>query len=126
MILCQLKPFNNRLGDTFQSKIGNILLYCEQISIDPIIYNFLIIGNGYRAYGSLEMIMNIYFNSTTVKTIGSYKIEFNDGTKHHLIVPHITIHGTGLGERTLMITENLYIYDEVLNLFKFRKKIIFQ
>jgi len=39
----QLKPFNPIWGETFQCKIGDTLLYMEQTSHHPPIYNFYVI-----------------------------------------------------------------------------------
>ncbi len=111
MILCQLKPFNNKIGDTFQTKIGSIYLYCEQVDED--IYRFYIVGEQFKIYGYQNMQMNIHINSTTVDSLGPYTIEFADGIKHKIIIPRLIISGTGLGERTLYIEKNLYIIDEV-------------
>ena len=115
MILCQLKPFPNKIGDTFQTKIGNMYIYCEQTTDDY--YHFYIKGEGFKIYGYLELKMVIYINSTTVENIGSYTIEYDDGIKHRLMIPKLLLSGTGMGERTLKIEGKLYIIDEVSNTY---------
>jgi hypothetical protein len=42
LTVTQLKPFNPILGETFQCKIGDTLLYIEQTSHHPPVYNYLV------------------------------------------------------------------------------------
>lgn len=86
-------------------------LYFEQTTED--IYNFYVIGKDFKIYGYQEVKMVIYTNSSTAHSVGVYTIEFDDGIKHKVIIPRLIINGTGIGERTLGIDNELYIIDEV-------------
>ena len=47
------KPFNPILGETYQGYIRGCPVYAEQISHHPPISSYLMMGRGYRAYGSI-------------------------------------------------------------------------
>jgi hypothetical protein len=46
------KPFNPTLGETYQGQIDGCPVYGEQISHHPPMSSLLMIGRGYRVYGT--------------------------------------------------------------------------
>ena len=42
MAVAQLKPFNPILGETFQTKINDVMFYMEQTSHHPPIFNYYV------------------------------------------------------------------------------------
>ena len=57
------KPFNPILGETYQCWINGCPFYAEQISHHPPISSFLMIGRGFRVYGSIIPEIDLSMNS---------------------------------------------------------------
>lgn len=112
MCMTQLKPFNPILGETFQAKIGkNTIIYMEQTSHHPPIYNFLILNPNYKCYGYEEPRASTGANNVTAKSYGKFFIEFNDGFKYFCTHPELKITGTLYGDRTFQIRDQICVED---------------
>jgi len=113
----QTKPFNPILGETFSFEIGNsIKVYLEQTEHKPPTSNFLVYGNGYKAYGYVITEASTGANSISARKTGKYIIEFKDGTKHSLYFPSVSIKGLMMGKRTFNYKNIGLVTDEANNL----------
>jgi hypothetical protein len=117
----QLKPFNPILGETFQAKIGDTLLYIEQTSHHPPIYNFYHTGKNFKCYGYQQPTASTGANSIYTKTLGTYFVEFSDGTIHKIIPAPFSIGGTLIGGRTISTQDRFYVVDEGNDLISYNE-----
>lgn len=81
LYLSQEKSFNPILGETSQMWIDGCPVYAEQISHHPPISSILMIGRGYKIYGSLESKVDLHMNSGNGCNDGALTIEFENGCK---------------------------------------------
>jgi hypothetical protein len=107
------KPFNPILGETFQCKIGESLLYYEQTSHHPPVFNYYIKNPDYMAYGHSEMEVISTGNSIRGENKSKLMWKTNDGNLYQLHVP--TFHMTGLmmGNRYINFIGSMAVEDKV-------------
>lgn len=109
--LAILKPFNPILGETFQTKIGDSLLYLEQTSHHPPIYTYYIKNPEYTAYGHELIEASTGANSVTAEHIGKLYIQFSNGGILKIKQPKFYLSGTTLGKRLVNLQDNLVVED---------------
>jgi len=110
------KPFNPIIGETFQCKSGNSLVYAEQTSHHPPITSFLIVNPMFKQYGSIGMEATAAPNTMTGKIVGKFNLEFNDGTVYNFKLPDFTLSGIMVGRRYINWNGAIKIDDTVINL----------
>lgn len=119
-----LKPFNPIIGETFQSKIGNLNIYLEHTVHKPPTSNFYCFDDDglYKIYGFLSVTANAGVNSFTSKKLGNVIIEFKDGYKYKIYYPTIVAGGTTMGKKTFNVKNNALVVDlknEICTYIKF-------
>jgi hypothetical protein len=112
LAVAQLKPFNPILGETFQAKIGNNYYYVEQTNNHPPIFNFYVVGNGFKIYGHNISDVSTGANSMTCRYNGKYIIEFSDGVRHSVSFPEFRLSGLLMGSRVMKYKGMLSVVDE--------------
>jgi len=89
----QGKPFNPKLGETFQAESNGFPFYAEQLCHHPPITAFLFYGPGFRIQGTDHSMTEIQLNMNSVKigTKGRYSIKFHDldNTIHMFYAPSV-------------------------------------
>jgi len=68
------KPFNPILGETYQCWIDGCPVYFEQIAHHPPVASYLMIGRGYKLYGTMEAKMDLSINSGTGVNEGIFTV----------------------------------------------------
>ena len=70
--------------------------------ITPAISNFLMIGRGYRVFGTFEPKVNLRLNTACGSQMGEYTIQFDRYATNSVRFQMMTceIHGVTYGERT--------------------------
>jgi hypothetical protein len=106
------KPFNPTLGETFQAKIGDNLVYYEQTSHHPPIFNFYVKNPNFISYGYSAMEANAGTNSAYAINGGKFFMKTNDGMLYSIKIPDFKLSGLTLGLRycnyvTPMVVEDL-------------------
>ena len=114
----QTQPFKSALGETFQCKIGDFLLYMENTSSEPLINNFYGFdeNKNYKIYGYQTSDISTMPNSVYATKIGKYFIEFKDGSKYLLRFPSTILKGIALGDRIFNYIDKAIIFDLTNNL----------
>jgi hypothetical protein len=117
----QTQPFKPVVGETFQCRIGNFVLYIENTSSDSLVNNFYGYDDekNYKIYGYQISDISTMPNSVIASKLGKYYIEFKDGSKYLLRLPNITLKGISMGDRTFNYTEKIVIFDLNNNLCAF-------
>jgi hypothetical protein len=110
------KPFNPILGETFQSKIRDTLVYVEQTSHHPPILNYYIKNPNFTGFGYAEVEITAGPNSIEGENKGKFYIRFNDGVLYRLYPPKFYASGITIGKRYLKMTECLVMEDLTNNL----------
>lgn len=97
----QTKPFCPILGETFQSKIGNLNIYCEQTEHKPLIANFYCYDDKllYKYYGYIEMSASTGANTCKAKKVGKVTLELKDGSKYLFYFPQVWLKGLTVGKK---------------------------
>jgi hypothetical protein len=113
--LAMSKPFNPIIGETFQCKVGNSLVYFEQTSHHPPVSNYYVKNPNYIAYGSISIDASAGPNTVTAINKSSRTIKFNDGTTYKIKFPKFIMTGLSIGNRFLNFYENLTVEDIVTN-----------
>ena len=75
------KPFNPILGETFQGKIGDAMIYGEQISHHPPISFFYVKNNNFTFYVPEDYELKTYPNSVVGKAKYKKRLILNDKDK---------------------------------------------
>ena len=109
----QTQPFKPVVGETFQCRIGNFVLYIENTTSNSLANNFYGYDDdkNYKIYGYQISDISTMPNSVIASKLGKYFIEFKDGSKYLLRLPNITLEGISMGDRTFNYTEKIVIYD---------------
>lgn len=108
--LCQWKPFNPILGETYQAKLGdNTKIEVEHISHHPAISQFYITGKGWKSYGSLIFGGKIGANKVTIYYDKWFTVEFDDGIKFEILYPGLKMGGLIFGARKMSFTNCLVL-----------------
>ena len=109
----QTQPFKPVIGETFQCRIGNFVLYIENTTSNSLTNNFYGYDDdkNYKIYGYQISDISTMPNSVIASKLGKYFIEFKDGSKYLLRLPNITLKGISMGDRTFNYSEKIVIYD---------------
>ena len=109
----QTQPFKPVIGETFQCRIGNFVLYIENTKSEPLINSFYGYDDdkNYKIYGYQISDISTMPNSVIASKVGRYYIEFKDGSKYLIRLPNTTLKGISMGDRTFNYTEKSLIYD---------------
>lgn len=105
------KPFNPILGETFQSKVGETLIYAEQTSHHPPILNYYVKNPNFKAFGYAEVEIIAGPNSIKGENKGKFYIQFNDGVIYRVYPPKFSATGITIGKRYMNMTECLALED---------------
>jgi len=65
LALSMKKPLNPILGETYQGEIDGCPVYGEQVCHHPAITYVMMIGRGYKIYGSVSPQISIRLNYVT-------------------------------------------------------------
>ena len=114
----QTQPFKPVIGETFQCKIGNLLLYIENTSSEPLTNNFYGFDEdkNYKIYGYQISDISTMPNSVYATKIGKYYIEYKDGTKYLMRFPSTLLKGLSFGDRIFNYVDKAIICDLTNNL----------
>ena len=109
----QTQPFKPVVGETFQCRIGNFVLYIENTTSDSLTNNFYGFDDdkNYKIYGYQISDISTMPNSVIASKLGKYYIEFKDGSKYLLRLPNMTLKGISVGDRTFNYTDKIAIFD---------------
>ena len=109
----QTQPFKPVIGETFQCRIGNFVLYIENTKSEPLINSFYGYDDdkNYKIYGYQISDISTMPNSVIASKVGRYYVEFKDGSKYLIRLPNTTLKGISMGDRTFNYTEKSLIYD---------------
>lgn len=126
------KPFNPILGETFQCEIkseddsiGNIKLYCEQISHHPPIFNFYAKHELFTIWGYRATTVNGGGNSITASINGRFNIQFNDDAVLTFKYGQFVMSGLLFGQRSSNFKGNFVVEDKkngLISLFEINPK----
>lgn len=98
----QTKPMESQLGETFQGRIGNILIYFEHINREHPTTSFLIISPLFKVWG--YYLIDAHLNANSVFCVNKGKIYFSFKSTNEIFefsLPEVSIKGTAFGERIL-------------------------
>ena len=121
-LLCQIyvsplrtKPFNPIIGETFQTKIGNMNIYCEQTVNKPPTANFYCFDDErtYKFYGYIGTTASTGANSCRAHKEGKVYVEFKDGAKYRIYYPDVWLSGIMMGNSIFNYKHCALIVDEV-------------
>jgi hypothetical protein len=104
------KPFNPILGETFQTKIGNSLIYMEQTSHHPPIFSYYVKNPKYTCFGHKGVEASTGTNTLTAEHNGKLYVQFNDGNLYKLTPGKFTMTGLTMGRRYINF-ENFIVED---------------
>jgi hypothetical protein len=110
----QTKPFNPIIGETFQTKIGNMNIYCELIVHKPPTCSFYCIDDNrtYKFYGYVGTVASTGANSCKATKRGKIILEFKDGNKYRIYYPNIYLNGVTMGTKTFNYKHVALVVDE--------------
>ena len=117
----QTQPFKPVVGETFQARIGDFVIYIENTTIDSLTNNFYGYDDNknYKIYGYQTSDISTMPNSVVGSKLGKYYIEFRDGTKYLIRMPNMTLKGISMGDRTFNYIQKLLVLDMTNNLCAF-------
>ena len=109
------KPFNPILGETFQAKIGESLIYAEQTSHHPPIFNYYVKNPNFISYGYSSMEAIASPNSAKAKNSGKFYMKVNDGSEYQFVVPDFQMTGLMMGIRYVNFIGSMIVEDLVIS-----------
>jgi len=114
----QTQPFKPVLGETFQCKIGDLIVYVENTKSEPLINNFYGFdeNKNYKIYGFQISDISTRPNSILATKVGKYFIELKDGTKYMLRFPNVSLKGISMGDRLFNYVDKVVALDLTNNL----------
>ena len=114
----QTQPFNPLLGETFQCKIGDLIIYVESTNTSLLNFSFYAFDENkkYKIYGYQIGDIMTSPNSVTSPKIGKCYIEFNDGNKYLVKFPYVFLNGIAMGDRLFNYIDKIVILDLKNNL----------
>jgi hypothetical protein len=108
----QAKPFNPLLGETCEGYWPDgTRIYSEHISHHPPIQSLLIIGNGFKIFGSSELSASFKGNSMIGGEKGRQVVQFADGQEISFNYPLFKLGGMLMGNRTIQFDGSVTIED---------------
>lgn len=112
----QLKPCNPLIGETFQCKIDDSMLYIERTTKESLAYNYYHLGRHFKAYGYQIPYAITNENGISVSSSSNHSIYYPNGTIINIIpCHHLNIKGTLIGDRTISLSDQCYIVDKMNN-----------
>lgn len=119
----RIKPFNPLLGETYQTKIGNLNCYFEQTMINPPTTNIYCIDSDglYKVYGHISIYTKTGISSCKVLKLGNIYVEYENGQKYKIYYPSYYIGGITIGKRSFNVNDSSLIVDETNRLVSFIK-----
>ena len=111
----QTKPFNPIIGETFQTKIGSMNVYCELIVNKPPTCSFYCIDDNktYKFYGYVGTVASTGANSCKATKRGKIILEFKDGSKYRIYYPNIYLSGVNVGNKLFNYKHVALVVDEI-------------
>ena len=111
----QTKPFNPIIGETFQTRIGSMNVYCELIVNKPPTCSFYCIDDNktYKFYGYVGTVASTGANSCKATKRGKIILEFKDGSKYRIYYPNIYLSGVTVGNKLFNYKNIALIVDEI-------------
>ena len=116
--ILQTQLFKPVIGETFQCKIGDLIVYLENTKSEPLINNFYGFdeNKNYKIYGYQISDIFIRPNSMLATKVGKYYIELKDGTKYLLRFPNVSLKGISMGDRLFNYADKVVVLDLTNNL----------
>jgi hypothetical protein len=111
--LALTKPFNPIIGETFQAKVGNNLVYLEQTSHHPPISHYYVKNPNFVSYGYINIEPSTGPNTLTADNKGLRIVKLNDGTTYQIKMPKFYMTGLSVGNRFVNFVGNLVVEDIV-------------
>ena len=112
------KPFSPRLGETYQTKIGDLNMYLEQTSSKPLTANFYCFDDD-RCYvysGNITTSASTGPNSCKAVKTGKSMLQFKTGEVYYFYFPDINIKGTTMGKKEFNV-KHYGLVEDVNNKF---------
>lgn len=108
-----LKPFNPIIGETFQTKIGNLNCYLEQTAHKPPTASFYCFDDEklYKIYGFIATTAQTCPNSCKATKVGKFIVEFKDGFQYRFYYPNVHISGITIGKRAFNMKHRGLVID---------------
>jgi len=115
----QYLPFNSILGETLQGKIGNVYVYGESISVNPLICSFMLAGEDIFIYDTHKVKAYFYPNSVQAALYGKKVIQVlgRYPATYKITKPQVEIEGITFGKRTFKYSGKIIIEDTVNDLY---------
>jgi len=111
--ICQYKPFNPLLGETYQAtQADGTTIECEHISHHPPITAYYVNNPNFKIYGTFTINGEIHMNSVDGFYEGWGTVEFKDGSKYKFCLPNLSIYGLIMGSRGLQYTTCITVFHE--------------
>ena len=88
-------------------------MYAEQVSHHPPISAFLLYGNGFKLYGSLEVQASMGFNTARGRFYGDIVVDYDDGGKLVGRLPCGILSGYLFGRYVFYPEGASYVFDPV-------------
>lgn len=123
--LTALKPFNPILGETFQTKIGDCMVYYEQTSHHPPVCSYYVKHDKFICYGHRAIEASTGANTITVEFNGENFIKFHNGDLYKFKQGNLTMTGVTMGRRYFNFS-SLIVEDMVELSLIFRQTILCQ
>lgn len=106
----QRKPFNPRLGETFQAHFSDgTSVFLEQISHNPPVSYFNLIGDGFLYHGHQEQVASLGLNKAVGHQFGPNHIDFSDGDRVTWEYSPVNIDGIIWGERNAYVVDSYIV-----------------
>lgn len=113
LAICQWKPFNPLIGETYQAELTDgTTVHCEHTSHHPSITNFYVHNPNWKIYGSITYNGKLGGNSFIAFNEGWNTIEFNDGHKLKFCSPALNLKGMLMGTRKIQYVHSNMVVDE--------------
>ena len=110
----QSKPFNPIIGETFQTKLGDMNIYLEQTANKPPTANVYCFDDNktYKLYGHVATTASTGANSCKAYKHGKMILEFKDGTKYSLYYPTVWVGGIIVSKCMFNYKHTMLVIDE--------------
>jgi hypothetical protein len=110
------KPFSPRLGETYQTKIGDLNMYIEQTSSKPLTANFYCIDDDktFTYSGNITTSASTGANSCKAIKTGRSTLKYSTGEIYNFYFPTISIKGTTVGKKEFAL-KNYSLVEDVNN-----------
>jgi len=99
--ICNDKPFNPILGETYQGLINQCPISLEQVSHHPPISSYFYVGRGYKAFGCIEPKIDLGLNVGRGYSDRPHRILYDDGSIIQMNFIRLALHGIMFGDRQI-------------------------